>query len=88
MIKNFDAVLDKLVDMVIQFDKDCNAYQMDVYAHYDKETQTVSLDTFADDHCATICISYYDVSRCPLSYSEYVEWAIAVLDDLERMVLS
>lgn len=48
MIKNYDAVLDELVSLLMQFDKDCNGYQTDVYAYYDQETQTVTLDTFCN----------------------------------------
>lgn len=47
-IKNREAIVEELTEMLIQFDKDCNEYQTDVYAYYDEETQTVTLDTFVN----------------------------------------
>ena len=47
-IKNREEIVDKLVDMLVQFDKDCNSYQTDVYLYYDKENQTAELDTFVN----------------------------------------
>ena len=47
-IKNREEIIDKLVDMLVQFDKDCNSYQTDVYLYYDEENQTAELDTFVN----------------------------------------
>lgn len=47
-IKNREEIIDKLVDMLVQFDKDCNSYQTDVYLYYDEENQTAKLDTFVN----------------------------------------
>lgn len=47
-IKNREEIVDKLVDMLVQFDKDCNSYQTDVYLYYDKENQSAELDTFVN----------------------------------------
>lgn len=48
MIKNREEILEQLTDMLIQFDKDCNNYQTDVYLYYDEENQTAQLDTFVN----------------------------------------
>ena len=47
-IKNREEIIDELVDMLVQFDKDCNSYQTDVYLYYDEENQTAELDTFVN----------------------------------------
>lgn len=48
IIKNREEVIKELAEMLLQFDKDLNAYQTDVYAYYDEEQQIVSLDTFVN----------------------------------------
>lgn len=47
-LKNYDALVDELVDMLRDFDKQLNGYQTDVYLYYDPETQTGKLDTFVN----------------------------------------
>lgn len=48
-IKNREEIIEQLTEMLMQFDKDCNAaYQTDVYLYYDKENQTAKLDTFVN----------------------------------------
>lgn len=47
-IKNREAVIEKLAEMLKQFDMDRNQYQTDVYAYYNKETEEVTLDTFTN----------------------------------------
>lgn len=63
-IKNREEIIEKLVELLIQFDKDCNRYQTDVYLYYDGENQTAELDTFVnvggnswlnDDHYTIYC---------------------------------
>ena len=63
-IKNREAIIEELAEMLIQFDKDCNRYQTDVYLYYDEENQTAKLDTFVnvggnswldDDHYTIYC---------------------------------
>ena len=64
-LKNRAEIVEQLTEILIQFAKDCNGYQTDVYLYYDEETQTAKLDTFInvggnswlDDDHYTI---YYD----------------------------
>lgn len=48
IIRNREAIIEQLAEMLIQFDKDCNTYQTDVYLYYDEENQTAKLDTFVN----------------------------------------
>ena len=59
-LKNREAIVEELAEMLKKFDMQLNAYQTDVYLYYDKEKQTAELDTFInvggrswlnDDHC-------------------------------------
>lgn len=45
-IKNREQIIEQLTEMLMQFDKDMNEYQTDVYLYYNKENQTAELDTF------------------------------------------
>lgn len=45
-IKNREGIVRELADMLHQFDKELNDYITDVYAYYDEEEKTVTLDTF------------------------------------------
>lgn len=47
-IKNREEIVEQLVRLLMQFDKDCNQYQTDVYLYYDEKTQTAILDTFVN----------------------------------------
>lgn len=48
-IKNRDEIEDQLTDILMQFDKELNKeYETDVYLYYDKDTQTATLDTYAN----------------------------------------
>lgn len=47
-IKNIETLTEELVKLLIQFDKDLNGYQTDVYLYYNAETQTATLDTFVN----------------------------------------
>ena len=47
-LKNYDELVDELVDILKDFDKQLNGYQTDVYFYYDSETQTGELDTFVN----------------------------------------
>lgn len=47
-IKNREAVIEELAEMLKQFDMDRNQYQTDVYAYYNEETEEVTLDTFTN----------------------------------------
>ena len=48
IIKNRDKIVEELTDMLVQFEKDCNAYNTDVYLYYNEETKTAELDTFVN----------------------------------------
>lgn len=48
MIKNREELVNELKEILMQFDKDCNSYQTDVYFYYDNKNQTGSLDTFTN----------------------------------------
>ncbi len=48
LIKNREEIIEQLTEMLIQFDKDCNAYQTDIYLYYNKENQTAELHTFVN----------------------------------------
>lgn len=47
-LKNHDEIVEQLTEMLMEFAKDCNQYQTDVYLYYDEETQTAKLDTFVN----------------------------------------
>ncbi len=47
-IKNREEVVEQLKEMLIQFAKDLNKYQTDIYAYYDEKSETVELDTFVN----------------------------------------
>ena len=47
-IKNRDAIIEQLTDLLMQFAKECNRYQTDVYLYFDRETNTATLDTFTN----------------------------------------
>lgn len=47
-IKNREQIIEQLTEMLIQFDKDMNKYQTDIYLYYNKETQTAELNTFVN----------------------------------------
>lgn len=63
-IKNREEIIEELTELLMQFDKDCNQYQTDVYLYFDRETNTATLDTFVnvggnswlnDDHYTLYC---------------------------------
>ncbi len=48
IIKNREQVVDELTDMLVNFEKELNAYDTDVYAYFNTETKEVTLDTFVN----------------------------------------
>lgn len=48
IIKNLDSIIEQLTEILIQFDRELNGYDTDVYLYYDKETETARLDTFVN----------------------------------------
>ena len=98
-IKNRDQIIDQLAKMLLQFDKDGNSYQTDVYLYYNEEEHTAELDTFVnvggnswlnDDH---YCI-YSDKEHFEgiwdyyNSVEELAEYAEIPLDELRQKVIA
>lgn len=46
MIKNREEIIEQLVQMIKKLEIECNLYQTDIYAYYDKETGIVTLDEY------------------------------------------
>lgn len=47
-IRNYNEVLETLIALLKEFDKNLNTYQIDVYLYYNEETQEVKVDTFVN----------------------------------------
>lgn len=47
-ITNRDEIVEQLAELLMQFDKDLNDYQTDVYMYIDEETGMATLDTFVN----------------------------------------
>ena len=47
-IKNLDSIIEQLTEMLMDFDRELNGYDTDVYLYYDEETETARLDTFVN----------------------------------------
>ena len=94
-IKNREQVITKFAEMLMQFDKDCNSYQTDVYFYYDNRTQTGSLATFAnvggnswldDDHIIIYTDrEHYDDGAYSWVQNEY-EMADIIGIDIEQLI--
>lgn len=100
ILKNREAVLEKLTEMLIQFDKDANTnYQTDVYLYYDEKSQTAELDTFVNvggnswlnDNHYTIYTDkeHYDdgLSSWCQSVEELAELAEITVDQLKKEIV-
>ena len=46
-LKNREAIVEKLAEMLKKFDMQLNEYQTDVYLYYNEEEQTAELDTLS-----------------------------------------
>lgn len=94
-IKNREELVNELAEMLMQFDKDCNSYQTDVYFYYDNRTQTGSLDTFTnvggnswldDDHITIYTDKeHYDDGAYSWIQNEY-EMADILGIDIEQLI--
>ncbi len=97
-LKNREELVEQLTEMLMEFAKDCNQYQTDVYLYYDEETQTATLDTFInvggnswlDDDHYTI---YHDTEHYE-NWSDYYcndgdfAWGLDMLnEDFEKEVI-
>lgn len=97
-LKNREELVEQLTEMLMDFAKDCNQYQTDVYLYYDEETQTATLDTFInvggnswlDDDHYTI---YHDTEHYE-NWSDYYcndgdfAWGLDMLnEDFEKEVI-
>ena len=95
MIKNREELVNELKEILMQFDKDCNSYQTDVYFYYDNKNQTGSLDTFTnvggnswldDDHMTVYTDSeHYDDGAYSWVQNEY-EMADILDIDIEQLI--
>lgn len=96
-LKNRQAVIEQLTEMLMQFDKDFNGYNTDVYLYYNEETKTAELDTFVhvgnswrdDDHVTiyTDSCHYDDIYE----HINYIENAVSEaldtdIDDIKKAV--
>lgn len=95
ILKNRGTLVNELAEMLMQFDKDCNQYQTDVYFYYDNRTQTGSLDTFVnvggnswldDDHITIYTDKeHYDDGAYSWIQNEY-EMADILGIDIEQLI--
>ena len=93
-IKNRESLVNELAKILMQFDKDCNQYQTDVYFYYDR-TQIGSLHTFTnvggnswldDDHITIYTDKeHYDDGAYSWIQNEY-EMADILGIDIEQLV--
>ena len=94
-IKNREELVNELAEMLMQFDKDCNQYQTDVYFYYDNRNQTGELDTFVnvggnswldDDHMTIYTDGeHYDDGAYSWIQNEY-EMADILGIDIEQLI--
>lgn len=94
-IKNRETLVNELAEMLMQFDKDCNPYQTDVYFYYDNRTQTGILNTFTnvggnswrdDDHMTVYTDGeHYDDGAYSWIQNEY-EMADILGIDIEQLI--
>lgn len=94
-IKNREELVNELAKMLMQFDKDCNSYQTDVYFYYDNRNQTGKLDTFVnvggnswldDDHMTVYTDGeHYDDGAYSWIQNEY-EMADILGIDIEQLI--
>lgn len=47
-ITNREEIVERLAELLMQFDKELNSYQTDVYMYIDEETGAATLDTFVN----------------------------------------
>lgn len=99
VIKNHDEIIEKLTEMLMQFDKDCNGYQTDIYLYYNEEEQTAELDTYInvggnswldDDHYTiyTDKEHYDDIWDYYQTFAELAEYSGIPLDELRKLVIA
>lgn len=98
-IANREEIVEKLTEMLMQFDKDARMYQTDVYLYYDSENQTAELDTFVnvggnswlnDDHYTIYTDKEHydgDMWSWYQSVEELAEYAEIPLDELREKVI-
>ena len=98
-IKNRDQIIEQLAEMLLQFDKDENSYQTDIYLYYNEEEQTAELHTFVnvggnswldDDHYTIYTDKeHYDgIWDYYQSVEELAEYAEIPLDELRQKVIA
>lgn len=98
-IKNRDQIIEQLAEMLLQFDKDENGYQTDIYLYYNEEKQTAELDTFVnvggnswldDDHYTIYTDKEHNngIWDYYQSVEELAEYSGISLDDLRNRVIA
>lgn len=97
-ITNREEIVERLADLLQQFDRDLNSYQTDVYMYIDEETGAATLDTFVnvggnswlnDDH-TTIHTDKEHFNTMWDFYTEKAEFADCIgidYDQLKREVV-
>lgn len=99
IIKNHDEIIERLTEMLMKFDKDCNGYQTDVYLYYNEEEQTAELDTYVnvggnswlnDDHFTIYSDREHDSDMWDYyqSVEELAEYSEIPLDELRKLVIA
>lgn len=87
-LRNYDALIDELVEMLKQFDKEDNGYDTDVYLYIDEDSNTGTLDTFVnvggnswlnDDHITI----YTDKGRTESAMDYYFSTSDALANAVE-----
>jgi uncharacterized protein YlbG (UPF0298 family) len=96
-LKNHDAIVEELTEMLMKFDKSFNEYNTAVYLYYNEETQEATLDEFVyvgiswrDDDHITIYVDdqhYDDIYE----HIDYIEVAVSEaldmnIDDIKKAV--
>lgn len=98
IIKNRAEIVEQLASLLMDFDKQNNSYQTDVYLYFNAENQTAELDTFVnvggnswlnDDHITiyTDKEHYNDVFDWYDSEAELAEFAEIPLEQLKNEVV-
>lgn len=75
VIKNHDEIIEKLTEMLMQFDKDCNGYQTDIYLYYNEEEQTAELDTYVNvGGNSWLNDNHYTIYSDKEHFENYFDW--------------
>ena len=74
-IKNKAEIIEKLVEILKQFDLDLNRYDTDVYLYYDEDEEKATLDTFVNvGGNSWINDNHYTVYTDKCHYDTFLDW--------------